>query len=100
MCLSLSLSLSLWSAHTEQIFHTHFTTPVALRDMLVHVYASDCVMSHGCVVFVGRSVTDEETAEDPDTAWPAHPNYFFGCRMDILQLSGVMRMTSNKSAKV
>ena len=68
--------------------------------MLVHVYASDCVMEHGCVAFVGRSVPDAETALDPDTAWPAHPNYFLGQRMDILQLSGVLIMTSSKSAKV
>ena len=52
------------------------------------------------MVFVGRSVSEEEIAADTDTIWPAHPNYFFGCRVDIRQLSGVMRMTSNKSAKV
>mmetsp|Transcript_1827 Transcript_1827/g.3271 ORF Transcript_1827/g.3271 Transcript_1827/m.3271 type:complete len:407 (-) Transcript_1827:243-1463(-) len=86
-------------SHTEQVFHCHFITPVALRDMLVHVYASDCVMEHGCVAFVGRSLSDEETKRDPDTEWPAHPNYFLGQRMEILQLSGVLRMTSNKSAK-
>lgn len=57
-------------------------------------------MEHGCVAFVGKSVSDEETALDPGTAWPAHPNYFLGQRMEILQLSGVLRMTSNESAKV
>ena len=87
-------------AHAEQIFHAYFTTPFAVRDMLIHVYAADCVMSHGCVAFVGRSVTDGEINEDKETAWPPQPNYFFGCRAEILQLSGVMRMTSNKSAKV
>ena len=68
--------------------------------MLVHVYSSDCVMSHGCVVFVGRSVTPEEMDRDTETTWPPLPNYFFGCRLDILQLSGVIRMSSSKSAKV
>lgn len=96
----LLLTIFVSPAHTEQVFHTHFTTPVALRDMLIRVYASDCVLSHGCVVFVGRSVTDLETTEDTDTVWPSHPNYFLGCRVEVQQLSGVLRMTSSKSAKV
>ena len=66
-----------------------------VRDMVLHAYASDCMMEHGAIAFMGRSVEEFEGVKIPP-----HPNSFFGCRADVKMLCGVVSIISPSTANV
>ena len=81
--------------HSELIFYNEISTPFAVRDMVVHVYAADCTEEHGCLAFMGQSVK-----EFRDVQVPPEPSLFQGYRAHISYLSGVVNIISPSLAKV
>ena len=81
--------------------------PIAVRDMVVHVYAADCCLEHGCVAFMARSynpdVNDEiGLTEDQCQGLdiPPEPYYLFGYRANVKRLFGVVNFISPTTAQV
>jgi hypothetical protein len=83
------------TAHAELIFHTYLSTPIAVRDMVIHSYASDCLLEHGCIAFMGKSIDSYE-----EIPIPAAPSIFYGYRANIKKLNGIVNVISPTMASV
>jgi hypothetical protein len=94
-CLLFQFSADLTLAHSEFIWYSRISTPVAIRDLVVHLYAADCTKENGCIAFVGKSVH-----QDPSVEMPPEPNPFFGYRVDIKFIRGIISIESPTMAKV
>lgn len=81
--------------NSELIFYNSISTPVAVRDMVCHVYAADCSEERGCIAFMGKSINSYE-----DVEVPPEPSIFSGYRTDVKYLCGVVNIISPTTAKV
>ena len=83
----------------ELLWYAKISTPFAVRDMVVHVYAADCTIEHGCVSFVGKSFDSTENS-NIDVEIPPEPSIWSGYRIDVQKMCGVMNILSPTTAKV
>lgn len=83
----------------ELLWYAKISTPLAVRDMVVHVYAADCTIENGSVAFVGKSF-DPEEHPDITAEIPPEPSIWSGYRINVQKICGVMNIISPTTAKV
>lgn len=81
------------------VWYAKISTPIAVRDMVVHVYAVDCTIESGCVAFSGQSF-DPSTVPHVEIDVPPEPSIWSGYRTNVKRLCGVLNIISPTMAKV